>query len=65
MCAYVRVYVCKFCLSHSSFPLLLDESAFTMEDLAGEAAHGMKLAESLSRASRKKLLKVVCMWLLV
>ena len=39
-------------------PLLLDESAFTMEDLAGEAAHGMKLAASLSRASRKKLLKV-------
>lgn len=32
-----------------------------MEDLAGEAAHGMKLATSLARASRRKLLKVVCL----
>ena len=42
------------------FPSLLDESAYSMEDLAGEAAHSMKLATSLARASRRKLLKV--MW---
>ena len=52
-------------LIHTSFRPLLDESAYAMEDLAGETMYGMKLATSLARASKRKLLKVSCLKLLI
>ena len=37
--------------------LLLDEENFILDDEVGEKSHGMKLKESMKKASEKKLLE--------